>query len=69
MLKAEGKIDGAVMCEADGTLLLTSKVEDEFHKQLQHVQKPHQHLINPCHKPQIRGSQRNLGTYRTIGNQ
>eukprot|EP00957_Ditylum_brightwellii_P027045 2045289-Ditylum_brightwellii.AAC.1 len=43
----EGKTDGPVMCEEDGTLLLPSKVEDEFHNQMAKIQLAHPHLIDP----------------------
>eukprot|EP00957_Ditylum_brightwellii_P144454 11003848-Ditylum_brightwellii.AAC.1 len=48
LLKAEGKTDGPVMCEPDGTLLYTFKVEEEFHNQLQRVKMSHPHLIDPA---------------------
>eukprot|EP00957_Ditylum_brightwellii_P170539 12981988-Ditylum_brightwellii.AAC.1 len=47
MLKAEGHMEGPVMCKADGTLLSTNKVKEEFHDQLQHVQVSHPNLIDP----------------------
>eukprot|EP00957_Ditylum_brightwellii_P141193 10757190-Ditylum_brightwellii.AAC.1 len=47
LLRQEGKQEGAVMCEEDGSLLSSSKVEDEFHWQLAQVQALHPHLISP----------------------
>eukprot|EP00957_Ditylum_brightwellii_P169341 12889152-Ditylum_brightwellii.AAC.1 len=47
MLKKEGKQHGPVMCEEDGTLLPSAKVEDEFHAQLTCVQGSHPHLLPP----------------------
>eukprot|EP00957_Ditylum_brightwellii_P192535 14659213-Ditylum_brightwellii.AAC.1 len=47
VLKTEGKHHGPVMCEEDGTLLSSAKVEDEFHAQIIQVLSTHPHLLPP----------------------
>eukprot|EP00957_Ditylum_brightwellii_P031809 2411924-Ditylum_brightwellii.AAC.1 len=47
LLCLEGKKEGAVICEEDGSMIPFTKIEDEFHAQLLKIQESHPHLIGP----------------------